>query len=175
GNTNFSDLAAKIGEIAAQLSQPVLLKEVGSGFSPQDAELAIAYNIHYVDVAGSGGTSWSRVEHLRQPKKNEGRLGLTFQDWGIPTPLALEQLSPYRDRLTLIASGGIRSGVDMAKALILGASLCGIAHPFLAPAMKSADLVVELIQRMKKEFVIALFLLGVKTARDLIGNQALLL
>ncbi len=174
GNTNFSDLIGKIGDIASQLSQPVLLKEVGAGFSPPDVELAIAHNIQYIDVAGSGGTSWSRIEYLRSNRKKAHPLGLTFQDWGIPTPFALEQLSPYRDRVTLIASGGIRSGVDMAKAMILGASLCGIAQPFLAPAITSADRVIEMIERIKKEFTITLFLLGIRTVKDLIGNQTLL-
>ncbi len=150
-----------------------------SGFSPRDVELAIAQGIRYIDVAGSGGTSWSRIEHFRgRDKNNSGddteQPGLLFQDWGIPTPTVLQRLAPYSDRVTLIASGGIRSGIDMAKAMVLGASLCGMAKPFLEPALRSADDVIKLIERLRKEFLIALFLLGVTRIDDLKNNRSLL-
>ena len=87
---------------------------------------------------------------------------------------ALRALRPFRDRLTLIASGGLRSGIDMVKGLVLGAELCGLAAPFLEPAMESAARVVEVIRRLKREFVTAMFLLGVATTRDLVGNERLL-
>ena len=87
----------------------------------------------------------------------------------------MRALKPYRERFTLIASGGLRSGIDMAKAMILGASLCGMAAPFLKPAMESAEKVSELILRLKREFVTALFLLGQASAQGLIGNESLLL
>ncbi len=177
GETDFRGLADKIGAIAAALPRPLLLKEVGSGLSLRDAEMAVARGIRYIDVAGSGGTSWSRIEHFRhRPGRSSdgGRAGLLFQDWGIPTPDLLRQRSPLRDRVTLIASGGIRSGIDMAKALILGASLCGIAKPFLEPALRSADEVIQLIEQLRKEFVITLFLLGIRRLDELIGNESLL-
>ncbi|HNW59211.1 MAG TPA: type 2 isopentenyl-diphosphate Delta-isomerase [bacterium] len=177
GETNFSGLAAKIGAVAAALPRPLLLKEVGSGISRRDAELLIRHGIRYIDAAGSGGTSWSRIEHFRQ-QPNRGaessQTGLLFQDWGLPTPALLEQLEPLRDRVTLIASGGIRSGLDMAKAMILGASLCGIAKPFLEPALRSADEVIHLIERLRREYVITLFLLGITRSGELIGNRSLL-
>lgn len=178
GETNFKGLANKIGDIASELPCPVLLKEVGSGFSHRDAELAVARGIRYIDVAGSGGTSWSRVEHFRHstsPDSPSAQTGLLFQDWGIPTPHLLQQLAPLRDHVTLIASGGIRTGIDMAKAMILGASLCGMAKPFLEPALHSANSVIQLIERLRKEFIITLFLLGIKRAEELIGNRTLLL
>ena len=100
---------------------------------------------------------------------------MLFQDWGIPTPLALQRLAPYRGRITLIASGGIRSGIDMAKAVILGASLCGLASPFLKPAMESADRVIEKIERLKCEYRTAMFLLGARTTADLFDHQELIL
>ena len=102
-------------------------------------------------------------------------MGLTFQDWGIPTPAALQALKPYRDEITLIASGGIRTGLDMARALILGASLCGIASPFLKPAMESPEKVIKIINRFKREFTTALFLLGMPTVEELFGNESLIL
>ena len=168
GDTQFRGLAQRLGEIAAQLEQPVIIKEVGSGVAPADVDQLLAHGINIIDVAGAGGTSWSRIEHHRHQLANDPT-GLVFQDWGLPTPVALELLAPYRDRVTLIASGGIRSGVDMVKALVLGARLCGLASPFLAPAMKSKDAVVDVIQRLRKEFVTAMFLLGCQSAADLIG------
>lgn len=175
GNRNFSGLAARIGEVAAALPVPVLLKEVGAGISPADVALAEGMGIRYIDVAGSGGTSWSRIEHHRQPPGGGDTLGLTFQDWGLPTPEALRLLRPWRGRVTLIASGGLRSGLDMVKAMALGASLCGLARPFLQPAMESTEAVRAVIRRLRREFAVAQFLLGVRQAADLIGRDDLLL
>jgi isopentenyl-diphosphate delta-isomerase len=172
GDTRFGGLAHRIGEVARALGVPVIVKEVGAGLSPADAALVAEAGVRYVDVAGSGGTSWSRIEHHRQPADG---LGLAFQDWGVPTPIALRRLRPLRDRLVLIASGGIRNGIDMVKSMVLGASLCGLAAPFLAPARESADAVIGVIQRLRREFVTAMFLLGVRDVAALVGNDALLL
>jgi len=170
GNTNFKGLAEKIGEITRKLKVPVIIKEVGSGISVDDAGLLIKEGVKYIDVAGAGGTSWSRIEDHRNEKTD---LGETFQDWGIPTPIALEQLHKKHPDIDLIASGGIRSGIHMAKAIILGASLCGMAKPFLKPAMESADAVIHEIERIKKEFATAMFLLGITSVKKLYGNKAL--
>ena len=91
GDTNFSNLRKKIGEIVQGLDVPVIVKEVGAGISAADAELLIKAGVKYIDVAGSGGTSWSRVESERS---DDSSLGHLFQDWGIPTPMALKQLAP---------------------------------------------------------------------------------
>ncbi len=167
GDTNFGGLGARIGEVARSLEVPVILKEVGAGISLADAELALAQGVRIIDVAGSGGTSWSRVEHYRRRESEGDDLGLTFQDWGIPTPQALRELAPLRDRATLIASGGLRSGIDMVKAVILGASLCGLAAPLLQPAAESVEAVVRAIERLRREFTVAMFLLGARTLDDL--------
>jgi len=174
GDVNFSGVIKKIGEVNKVLNVPVILKEVGCGLSVQDIKLAHGYGIEYFDVAGSGGTSWSRIEHNRRTDPSNN-LGLLFQDWGIPTPVALMNASKAVPDLNLIASGGLRNGVDMVKSMILGASLCGIASPFVQPAECSADKVVELIEALKKEFKVAMFLLGVSNVEDLLGNRALLL
>jgi isopentenyl-diphosphate delta-isomerase len=174
GDTQFGGLAARIREVAQALPVPVIVKEVGAGVSPADAQLMVDAGVRYVDVAGAGGTSWSRIEHHRQSGDGDG-LGLAFQDWGVPTPTALRRLRPFRDRLGLIASGGIRNGIDMVKCLVLGASLCGMAAPFLAPARESADAVIAVIRRLQREFVTAMFLLGMREAPALVGNEALLL
>jgi len=172
GDTDFSTLRSKIAVIVKTLKKPVVIKEVGAGISPEDVEHLLAAGIKYIDVAGCGGTSWSRVESHRS---DEPELGELFSDWGIPTPVALRLMKPYRHEMKMIASGGIRSGIDMAKSMILGASLCGIARPFLNPARESADAVREVIQRFKREFTIAMFLLGAGTIDDIKDNEGLIL
>jgi len=173
GDTDFSNLAEKIEALVAALDVPVLLKEVGSGLSPADIELGLKAGITTFDLAGTGGTSWSRIEHHR--RKDASNIGLKFQDWGIPTPVALKMASPYRDVATLVASGGLRDGIDMVKSVILGASLCGMAGPLLKPAMESADAVVAEIEKIKQEFRTAMFLLGVRDIASLSNNRALVL
>jgi len=176
GQTAFRGLAAKIGEVTAALPVPVVVKEVGAGVSAADVELLIGAGVRMIDVAGAGGTSWSRVEgHRRAAAGNPDGLGSAFQDWGLPTPAALRALRPYRGRIDLIASGGIRNGLDMVKAMILGATLAGLAQPFLEPALDSAERVADVIRRLKREFTTAMWLLGIGRIRDLIGNDALLL
>ena len=175
GDTDFRGVAAKLGEVVRKLGRPVIVKEVGSGLSLADAQLLVKNGIKILDVAGAGGTSWSRIEHHRRAATEAGDdLGLVFQDWGLPTPLALQALQPLRKKVTLIASGGIRTGVDMAKAVVLGANLCGVAAPLLAPAQKSVEAVRAVIQRLRREFVTAMFLLGCRNVKTLYGNDSLL-
>ena len=129
GDTNFHGLAAKVGQLVNSLSVPVIVKEVGCGLSAADAELLIEAGVKHIDVAGAGGTSWALVESKRS---DQPELGELFSDWGISTPEALRLMQPFSNQVELIASGGIRNGIDMAKAMILGASVCGLARPFLA-------------------------------------------
>lgn len=175
GDCSFAGLAAKIAEVARQLDKPVIVKEVGAGISAEDVRLLADGGVRFVDVAGSGGTSWSRIEHHSLMEAERRNLGLTFQDWGIPTPDALRALAPFRDRITLIASGGVRSGIDMVKAMILGASLCGMASPFLKPATESAEAVIGIIETLRREFATAMFLLGIARAEQLIGREELVM
>jgi len=175
GDTDFSGLTAKMKALSDALEVPVLAKEVGAGLSRADGDRLLAAGIQHLDVAGSGGTSWSRIEHFRDAKNESANLGLLFQDWGIPTPLALKQLAPLREQgATLIASGGIRNGIDMAKAMILGADLCGMAGPFLEPAIESSEAVIRMIHQVDREFRTAMFLLGAGDINSLTGNTDLL-
>lgn len=171
GDTNFSGLADKIARLAEELHVPVILKEVGSGLSPADIELGLQAGITLFDVAGRGGTSWSRIEAHRAANP----LGFTFQDWGLTTLESLRLVAPYQGRAQFIASGGIRNGIDMVKAVIMGARLCGVAAPLLAPAMQSDRAVIAAIEQFKQEFATAQFLLGQACADDLFLNEALLL
>ncbi len=175
GDTNFANLDQRIGEIVAVLAQPVILKEVGAGLAPEDIELGLAQGVRHFDLAGCGGTSWSRIEHHRRQQITERPLGLLFQDWGIPTPQALRLARPYMGQAQFIASGGLRTGIDMVKSVILGGSLCGMAVPFLKPAMISPEAVIAAIEQVKHEFVTAMFLLGAPDMAGLSLNSALLL
>ena len=172
GDTDFSGLRSKIAVIVKTLKKPVIVKEVGTGISPEDVEHLLAAGVKYIDLAGCGGTSWSMVESRRS---EEPALGELFADWGIPTPLALRMMKPYRREVKMIASGGVRNGIDMAKSMILGASLCGMARPFLNPARESADAVRKVIQRVKREFTTAMFLLGAERIDDMKENEGLIL
>jgi len=176
GDTCFAGLADKIGEVVEALDVPVVVKEIGCGLSLPDAELLAARGIRFLDVAGSGGTSWSRVEHHRRaPVKDDG-LGLLLQDWGTPTPLALRDLSPLRERgITLIASGGLRNALDMVKSIVLGARLAGMAGPFLEPAQHSTEAVVGKIEALRTAFHTIQFLVGAATLRELHGNGDMVL
>ena len=174
GNTKFAGLAARLGALVSRLPVPVVLKEVGSGLSRTDAELALTQGIRYLDVAGAGGTSWSRIEAHRAGGLEALTPGVVFQDWGLPTPLALRQLAPLRDQATLFASGGLRHGLDMVKAVILGAHLCGLAAPFLAPARESPEAVIAVIEQLRRHFVTAMFLLGMPDLQALRFNDSLI-
>lgn len=173
GDTDFSNLADKIAHMSASLHIPILLKEVGCGLSVQDIALGKKAGIQYFDVAGRGGTSWSRIEHHRRSDPDDD-IGLIFQDWGLTTVTALKQARAAHPDVTLIASGGIRSGIDMAKSILLGATVCGIAAPLLKPAMRSTDAVIMAIKRLEREYRTALFLLGCKDNIALRDNKELL-
>lgn len=164
GNKNFSDLLKKIGGISKQLKLPVIVKEVGCGISNNVAKSLLRAGVKIVDVSGQGGTNWALIESLRYKKNNE--LGKCFSRWGIPTAEAIVQCSKVKG-LTVIGSGGIRTGIDMAKALVLGADMVGIALPLLEPATESTEAVEEKIKSLILQLKITMFCLGVKNVREL--------
>ena len=170
GDTNFANLANKIHALAQNIEVPIILKEVGCGISPQDIELGLEAGITYFDIAGRGGTSWSRIEAHR----SENDLGFLFQDWGLTTVESLKLAQPYQEKAQFIASGGIRNGMDMIKAVIMGGRLCGVAAPLLAPAQNSTEKVVAKIEQFQQEFRTAQFLLGIDNSDALHLNTALI-
>ena len=163
GQTNFKDLLGKIEAITRRLSVPVIVKEVGAGISAATAQQLKQHGVHIIDTAGASGTSWARIEAQRAEQTSLGKL---FGDWGIPTPESIRQVSSVAD-VTVIGSGGIRSGLDAAKAVALGAHLVGIAQPFLKAAMDSAERVVEQIEQTVHELKISMFCAGCRTLNDL--------
>ncbi|KCV81749.1 isopentenyl pyrophosphate isomerase [Actibacterium atlanticum] len=170
GDRDFSGLARKIAKLVPQMDVPILLKEVGAGLSPADIVRGLQAGIRHFDVAGRGGTSWSRIEYHRR-KDDADDLGLVFQDWGLTTVEALTAAKTTLETgghdATLIASGGLRNGVDMAKAILLGADICGIAAPFLAAAQDSRGAVINQINALHREFRTAMFLLGCTNCDEL--------
>jgi isopentenyl-diphosphate delta-isomerase len=169
GETIFVDALAKIKEIAANLNVPVIAKETGAGIAAEDAKKLEAVGIKAIDVAGGGGTSWAAVEYYRAKaaKDEKGqRLGETFWEWGIPTAISVFEVSNSVN-VPVIASGGIRNGVDVAKSLALGASLVSISAPVLRPATRSAEQVKKTLGFIIEELRNVMFLTGVDSIKKL--------
>ena len=163
GQRNFARLLPRIGEMVRALPVPVVVKEIGCGISGATARQLAEQGVRIVDTAGVGGTSWARIEAQRAGDLD---LGEIFAGWGIPTPLSIQQVAAV-DGLTVIGSGGLRNGLDVAKALALGADLAGMAFPFLQPATESAEKVAARIEKTVLELKICMFCLGVKSLAEL--------
>lgn len=163
GQCDFSGLLPKIGEVVRGVGVPVVAKEVGSGLSESVARALAGAGVRILDTAGTGGTSWARIEAARSGELDLGEL---FAGWGIPTPLSIQEVRRV-EGVTVIASGGLRNGLDLAKALALGADLGGMAYPFLAAATESSDTVAGKVRRIVRELKICMFCLGVKTIAGL--------
>jgi isopentenyl-diphosphate Delta-isomerase len=160
GDTNFKGLVDRIATVCQQLSVPVIIKEVGNGISASAARQLVAAGVSGIDVAGAGGTSWAKVESERAQTTLQRRLGQTFGDWGIPTTECITTIRQVAPTLPLIASGGVRNGLDIAKAIALGADVAGLALPFLQAADTSTAAVSELVQILMAEIQTVLFCTG---------------
>jgi len=160
GDVDFSDLLRKIEAVCAQLVVPVIAKEVGWGISPSVAKQLVDAGVAVIDVAGAGGTSWSQVEMHRAKDEKQARLAAKFIKWGIPTADTLEGVREALPDVPLIASGGLRSGIDIAKCIALGADVCALASPFLKAAVESTDKVCKVLQQLGEEISISMFATG---------------
>ncbi|MFZ3079791.1 MAG: type 2 isopentenyl-diphosphate Delta-isomerase [Bellilinea sp.] len=160
GNTRFGGLLDKIEQVCKALPVPVIVKEVGWGISGETARLLAAAGVAAVDVAGAGGTSWSQVEMHRMKDPRRAAIAAAFRNWGIPTAEAIRQVRQQAPELPVFASGGLRDGIDAAKALALGATLTGIAGPFLKAASQSQAAVSALADEIINEMKIAMFACG---------------
>ncbi len=141
----------------------MIVKEVGCGISRRVAQRLVERGISIVDTAGLGGTNWARIEAARA---EDPAIGELFADWGIPTPVAIRRLREIPG-LTVIGSGGVRNGIDVAKAIACGADLVGLAYPFLRAADQSKEKVVATVQRVVEELKISMFCVGVRTLDEL--------
>ncbi len=167
GNTDFSGLLAKIAQVCRGLSVPVIVKEVGWGISEEVARRLADASVAAIDVAGAGGTSWSEVERHRVVSESSRRIAAAFADWGIPTAVSIQMVRRAAPDVTLIASGGIRTGVEAAKAIALGADAAALATPFLKPATVSPEAVGEKIGEILEQLRTAMFCVGARDLQEL--------
>ncbi|MFX0107415.1 MAG: type 2 isopentenyl-diphosphate Delta-isomerase [Candidatus Hodarchaeota archaeon] len=177
GDCNSEGVLDNIASIVDSVDVPVIVKETGAGISAEVAQALEGVGIDAIDIGGVGGTSWAAVEYYRAVKEDDdlkAQLGLEFWDWGIPTALSVIMVRDATD-LDVIATGGIRTGLDIAKALALGAIAAGVAHPLLRPAVMGSplDVVVE-IERMLEGLKIAMYLTGSTSVEDLASKPLLL-
>lgn len=157
GDLNFSELLRKIEQVRLQIEVPVIMKEVGFGFSVETAGKLREIGIEWLDIAGAGGTSWIKVETARDRSEFADEMAAPFYSWGIPTALSLARIHQSYPEMNLIASGGIRNGVEVCKAEYLGARLSGIAIPLLKPALESAEALCKVINQFKFQYRTAKF------------------
>jgi isopentenyl-diphosphate delta-isomerase len=159
GNRNFKGLTEKIANVCRELDAPVLAKEVGNGISAGVALKLKATGVKAIDVAGKGGTSWYSIEAQRAAKQGKPA-ETTFADWGIPTEEALVAVRQAVPDLQLVASGGIRTGLDIAKSIALGADIAAFGQPLLASALESAEKVVQYLSGIIYEIKVSMLCVG---------------
>ena len=165
GDRDFRGTAEALERLCSAVDKPVIVKEVGSGIPFEWGERFRDMGVAGIDVAGAGGTSWTYAEALRGDSRSQ-RIGMTFRDWGIPTAAAVAELAECG--LPVVASGGIRTGLDIAKSIALGASACGIASPVIRTLMKDgADAARRLLAMILEEFRVAQMLTGSATVAEL--------
>lgn len=157
GDRHWSGLWSKLEALVKALDVPIIVKEVGNGISGPVAKRLQECGVGAIDVAGAGGTSWSEVEAHRQTDRQAKEVAHNFADWGLPTALSLQQVVQNTEQIPIFASGGIRSGIDGAKAIALGATLVGSAAPVLAEAKVNAQRVYDHYQARLRELQIAAF------------------
>jgi isopentenyl-diphosphate delta-isomerase len=168
GQTRASGLDTAIRRLVRRSSVPVIAKETGAGISGAAARHLRALGVKAIDVGGVGGTSFAAIEALRAQDRGDtarARLGQVFRDWGVPCAVAVA--GSVRSGLPVIATGGVRSGLDAAKALALGATVVGVGRPLLQAALEGTAAVDEWVRQFALELRTAAFLSGVTRSRDL--------
>lgn len=169
GQTNFQGVLGCIQEIAEELGKPVIAKETGAGISAADAGKLESEGVKGIDISGAGGTSFAAVEYYRaKGAENSPRrsLGAAFWDWGIPTAVSIVEVT-QTVKIPVIASGGIRNGVDVAKALALGARLASLSQPILRSAVKGVEETCKTLSLLVDELRNVMFLVGAGSVDEL--------
>ena len=165
GDRDFRGCIDTLVRLKRDLQVPVVAKEAGSGISQQTARKIRQSGVQVVDVSGAGGTSWVGVEALRAGER-EREIGELLWDWGVPTAASI--VYAVRHRLTVIATGGIRTGLDVARAIALGATAAGIARPVLQAYMSQGKAAAEAyLDRVLKELVTVMLLSGTRSIEEL--------
>ena len=166
GQTNFEVVLAKICEIARALKKPVIVKETGAGIAAEEARELEAAGVKGIDVGGCGGTSFAAVEYFRVEEEEKRFLADAFWDWGIPTAVSIVEVT-QTVKMPVIASGGLRSGTDVAKALALDACLASVSQPVLSAAVKSAKETEKVLSCFIEELRNVMFLVGARGVKEL--------
>ncbi len=173
GDHDFRGLTGRMAGIVSELGAPLVVKEVGWGIAQGAATAMAGAGVSAIDIAGAGGTSWYLVQQLLAGKTRAEALRSPFAAWGIPTAASLRQVRAAAGEVPVIASGGIRDGVEAAKAIALGATAVGIAQPLLGPAAESAEAVVAALEQFIRELRTAMFCLGARNLAALRGTPHL--
>ncbi|MBT5641665.1 type 2 isopentenyl-diphosphate Delta-isomerase [Candidatus Bathyarchaeota archaeon] len=171
GDTGYRGVYAKIKELSREVSTPIIMKETGAGIAWEDAVKMQKAGASGIEISGVGGTSWSAVEyHIAKEvgKKEMEYLGQALWNWGIPTAISVVETS-NKTNLEIIASGGLRTGVEVVKSIALGASLGGMAKPFLEKAVEGREVLSDHIDHILREIKVVMFLVGAKNVHEL-GN-----
>jgi isopentenyl-diphosphate delta-isomerase len=167
GQTNFAGVLERITQIAEGLDKPVIVKETGAGIAAEEARKLQAAGVKGIDVSGAGGTSWAAVEYYREKGPENGfsrRLGDVFWDWGIPTAVSVVEVRQTVD-VPIIASGGIRNGIDAAKALALGSNLTSLSQPVLQAAVIGGKATRDMLSLLIDELRNTMFLVGADSVK----------
>jgi isopentenyl-diphosphate Delta-isomerase len=167
GDVNFTGLVEKIAALKQQLDVPLILKEVGWGFSKEAAQKLFDAGVDALDVAGAGGTSWSQVEMHRIEDPYRAQTAAAFIEWGIPTAESLLNARAVNPDWPVFASGGLHNGIEIAKCLALGANLGGMASTFLKAAADSLEATQKVMMMIAHQIKIAMFACGAKSLQDL--------
>ena len=173
GDRDFSDLLLKIENLSGQLSVPVLVKEVSCGISYENARRLIDAGVQGIDVAGLGGTSWSAVEMHRQTDLMRKNVCRNFIDWGIPTADCLLSMIDFPENIVLVSSGGLETGIDIAKSIAMGADLSGFARKFIVAANAGELQLRQTIEQLILELKIAMYSTNSATLTQLAGKWEL--
>lgn len=176
GEPRFKGILQRIANLVHDIEIPIIVKEVGSGISADVALRLENSGVGSINIAGSGGTSWAGIEKIRADQHGEyikSRLGELFWDWGIPTALSILLVSKSV-KIPIIASGGLRNGLEIAKCLILGSNLCAMAFPFLKRAAESEEELERFTQLILTEIKATMFLLGAKDIVSLKNTRYIL-
>lgn len=171
GNKNFKGLLKRIEAICMQLEAPVVVKEVGWGISSLVANQLIEAGVAGIDAAGAGGTSWSEVEKYRLSDPVKTEIAGSFREWGIPTAESVIAIRKLSANLPLIASGGVRNGIDIVKYLALGANLAGIARKFLIAATESEKALDERLNVIKGQIRAAMMSIGAGNVGEITAEK----
>lgn len=167
GDRNLAGIMKNLEMISRKLSVPLIAKEVGSGISPSSAKMLTDCGVAAIDIGGAGGTSWAHIEGLRSSSELVSQLGLTFRNWGIPTAYSLVAVRHELPNLPLIATGGIRDGLTIAKAVALGAQFGGVGLPLLKAALQDEAAVEQVLEGFVRGLRLTMLASGAKTLLDL--------